>query len=264
MELKVSLIALSGEVLNMLENLDKETGNDCKANEPDRLSQQAWEPKIVADGSSARVPTAKDAASEEKKEAQGKKPDAFKEHVQVNDRCSLDIYEHHWELTMPKVNPAVVNIPEGKQPLISVGGLILNSQGKFELEMKGAKELVTKDKLIMDDKGVWTMKDEEGQSAQRLNQGIVSHSLDPKHPEIKTELKQKEFDNGAFVMIENSGQMVLIRDHEHKFVSKKGTPEYTKERRENRLIVGFSKEKGVTSVYDQGKVWPIKRQGDSR
>jgi len=236
----------------MLENRANETERDNTVKEPDRLSEQVWKPQLIADG---KVDSQQAKLVEQ---SQGKRPDAFKEHVQINDRCSLDIYEHHWELSMPKVTVA-----------LSTADLQVDSKGQ---PVKPGKETLTSDKLIMDDTGAWTMRDDQGQQVEideviktdengrkyRANdEGIVYYALDPKHPENKTPLKQKGFTNGTHVLINKDGKMSLIRDQDHYYVSKKGTPEFDNERKANRLVVGFDKKNGVTGVFDQDKSWPI-------
>ncbi len=226
----------------MLENRVKETGCDYKANEPDRLSQQAWEPSIVADAKGANV-RSNDAHT---KLSNAKKTEAFKEHVQINDRCSLDIYEKHWELTMPKVT-----IPFSKS------GYTLNNKGEVEIFGIIGKEKSTTDKLIMDYRGFWTMKDEQGGQVTIIDEGSVKEALDPKHPGQLTMVKKKEFSNGTVVRIEPDGRMTLTRDQDHQFKSRAGTPEYSKEEEANKLTVEFGKN-GVTKVVDRSKTWPIK------
>lgn len=228
----------------MLESRANESSCDDKANRDNGLSVVSWKPELVADG---KVSAAKD--TPEKGGANpGKMKDPLKEHVKINDRCSLDIYEHHWELTMPKVTREMTRAE-----------LRRNSKGKLELVGTLGEEKVSSDKLIMDDHGIWTMKDDQGQSVQIIDEQMVNYSLDPAHPEKKTQVKQKDFSNGATVTIESNGTMVLIRDQDHLYESKVGTSEYKEERKANRFIVGFSKKDGVTTVFDRNKTWQIER-----
>lgn len=223
-----------------------------------KLSQQAWGAPVIADGEAADSSTVKDTTKDAKEQNPGKPVDALVQHLPINDRCSLDIYEHHWELTMPRIT----------KPVIS-SGVKVNEKMQLEIVEQRGEETLIQDKLIMNDKGEWTMKDEDGDQVQpiRWKGGSYSketpQSLDPTHPEKKTMLRERIFSNDAHVFLKPTGDFILVRQNDHDYKSKQGTPEYDYERLSNRLVVEFDKLH-VKSVLDRDKQYTIELNDDAQ
>ncbi len=242
----------------MLEDLAAKKDGRENSTDGNKLSQQAWGAPAIAEGKAADNSTAKDTTKDAKEQKSGKTVDALVQHLPLNDRCSLDIYEHHWELTMPRIT----------KPVIS-SGVRVNEKMELEIVEKRGEETLIQDKLIMNDKGEWTMKDENGGQVEAVRwkggsySKETSQSLDPAHPEKKTVLRERIFSNDAHVFLKPSGDMVLVRQNDHDYKSKAGTREYDYERLTNRLVVEFDKHR-VKSVLDRDKQYKIQPNGDAK
>lgn len=223
----------------MLEQWELERGGQKKQPETDALNHQAWAPQI-ADGKAGAVQASESKTQKEsapEKESQGKKQEALRQHLDINDRCSLDLYENHWELTMPKTSAL---------------------SGKFVIDKNLAvKHIPASEKLIMDKRGFWTMLDENGEQVLpvRRQDGTtytrdVEVALDLHNQSKNMQCKERRFHNGMNAYINKDGLMILQR--------KSGSEEQPDE-----FTVVFDKN-GVKVVVDKGQAFELTEKKDAK